>query len=379
MPPQCSPAKDRAIHRWPSLGRAEWPVIDREFWIANTSKGDPFDDPKPADHFAAESIGKFAKGYARWLGFLACRGWLDPEGAPDERLSAARLNAYFKALRDVGNADETVIGRFAELAAAMAILVPARDWRWIRRPGGRTIASRLPRHKRHLVVPHARVLYDWGRKLMDTAMDAIPAMAAALQFRDGLAIAVEAARARRERSMANLQVGTELSRHSDGRWHIHLPAGRVKTKVADSFFLPTDLTAYIDHYLGQVRPFLLDGRASKAVWIGMSGQDLAQKSYSENYGKRAQLRFGISFRPHRSRHAAATSAAMEVPEDPTLAARMLGISSAIAAKHYQRAGATQAARTYDDLISRLQAEAVVRQSYRRRRGNPGNTETGGST
>lgn len=58
---------------------------------------------------------------------------------------------------------------------------------------------------------------------------------------------------------------------------------------------------------------------------------------------------------------------------------MLGISSAIAAKHYQRAGITQAARTYDDLISRLQAEAVVRQSYRRRRGNPGNTETGGST
>ena len=354
---------------WPSRRFAEWPQHDRLAWLAETASGDAFaDTDRPVLTLADASIEKFRKGYGRWLGFLAMHGWLEPDQLPEDRPSAQRLSAYFQALRAVGNSDYTIIGRFSELAAALSILALGRYWRWVRSPGGRSIASRLQRQKRHIVVPHSRVLYKWSCKMMDTAMNQVSDLKQALQFRDGLIIALEAARARRLRSMAGLQVGSELARQPDGRWRITLGPKRVKTGNADSFPFHADLSPYFDYYLGHVRPFLLRGRASTAMWIGLSGQDLSQKSYGENYGLRAKRRFGVRFGPHRSRHAAATSAVMDVPSDPTLAVRMLRIGADVMGKHYDRAEQVQASQSYDIMITCKQAEAIARMGYRRRGG-----------
>jgi len=58
---------------------------------------------------------------------------------------------------------------------------------------------------------------------------------------------------------------------------------------------------------------------------------------------------------------------MNVPEDPTLAARMVGITASVARDHYERAGEVLATKSFSDQPARLQAEAVIRQGYRRRR------------
>ncbi len=357
----------RAI--WPSLPLPEWPEADRQAWRANTERSRRHRRPKPADRYADASLHKFAQGYSRWLGFLAAEGRLDPAIPPGDRITEERLDAYFDALQACDNADYTIVGRFQELAAALAILEPGRDWRWVRGPRGGVIPRHL-RTRRQLVVPHPRVLYRWGCKLMDTASSAGASVAAALQFRDGLIIALEAARARRLRSMAGLQLGTELSRQRDGCWGIDLPPSRVKTRQNDSFSLPAHLTPYIDRYLDEVRPFLLHGRESTAVWIGNNGQDLRQKTYGEMYGLRTRQRFKIRFGPHRNRHAAATAGAIDAPHDPTLVARMLGITPGVVSEAYNRAGQTGAAKSFNTLIDALQAEAITRMGYRKRRPQP---------
>ena len=309
---------------------------------------------------------KFRKGYSRWLGFLAHQGILDHALTPGQRITEEQLDAYFDALQAAGNADHTVVGRFRELASALALLEPGQDWRWVRGPRGGGIPRHL-RTKRQLVVPHPRVLYWWGCKLMDTASAAGSTLGAALQFRDGLIIAIEAARARRLRSMAGLQVGAELRRQPDGCWRIDLPPNRVKTRRSDSFLLPIHLTPFVDRYLGEVRPFLLRGRESSAVWIGNKGQDLSQKTYSEMYGLRAKQRFKIRFGPHRNGHAAATATAIDAPHDPTLAARMMGITPGVVGEAYNRAGQAGAAKVFNKLFDALQHEAIVRMGYRQRR------------
>ena len=157
---------------WPSCRFAEWPQHERHAWLAGTASGDAFEDTdRPAVARAGATIEKFKKGYARWLGFLTMHRWLEPDVLPGDRPTAARLSAYFGALRAAGNRDYTIIGRFSELASALSILAPGRNWRWVRSPGGRSIASRLQRQKRPIVVPHSRVLFKWGRKMMDTAMN----------------------------------------------------------------------------------------------------------------------------------------------------------------------------------------------------------------
>lgn len=354
---------------WPSLPLPQWPEGDQLTWLANTERGRRHRQRKRADHYADASLLKFRKGYSRWLGFLSHQGWLDPMLAPGERVTAERLDVYFDALQGAGNADHTAVGRFRELAVALALLEPEQDWRWVRGPCGGVIPRHL-RSRRQLVVPHPRVLYHWGCELMDTASTAVSSLAAALQFRDGLIIAIEAARARRLRSMAWLQVGTELSRQPDGCWRIDLPPSRVKTQKSDSFRLPVHLTPYVDRYLGEIRPFLLRGRESTAMWIGNMGQDLSQKTYGEMYGLRAKTRFKIRFGPHRSRHAAATAGAIDAPHDPTLVARMLRITPGVAREAYNRAGQAGAAKTFNTLIDALQAEAVIRMGYRRRTFSP---------
>ena len=363
---------------WPVLPLAQWPEADRLAWVANTERGRRHRRPKRADRYADPSLQKFRKGYGRWLGFLKHQGWLDPALPAAQRVTLERLDAYFVTLQAIGNADYTIVGRFQELASALAILQPAQDWRWVRGPRGGVIPHRH-RTRRALVVPHPRVLYRWGCSLMDTAANPAANLAGALQFRDGLIIAIEAARARRLRSMAGLQVGTELTRRPDGCWRIDLPPSRVKTRCPDSFSLPVHLAPYIDRYLGEVRPFLLRGRESAAMWIGKVGQDLSQKTYGEMYGLRAQQRFKVRFGPHRNRHAAATAGAIDAPHDPTLVARMLGISTGVLHDNYQRAGQAGAAGQYNTLIEQLQAEAIIRMGYRQRRPRPQSGDAGDGT
>ena len=46
---------------------------------------------------------------------------------------------------------------------------------------------------------------------------------------------------------------------------------------------------------------------------------------------------------------------------------MLGIIPPVLLQHYERVGQAQAAKSFDRLISQLQADAVMRQAYKRTR------------
>src|SRR5271156_3840114 len=63
-------------------------------------------------------------------------------------------------------------------------------------------------------------------------------------------------------------------------------------------------------------------------------------------------RFGTAFGTHRFRHAVASSAPLMDPENPGLAAGLLGISRDVVQQNYNRANQVHAARTFDALMSR---------------------------
>lgn len=264
-------------------------------------------------------------------------------------MTRRRLRAYFHELRRAGNADYTIIGRFQELEMALKIMAPGQDTSWVRRPDGMSIYALLPKAKRHLMVPDSGVLFEWGLGMMDGADPVAAPDTWRTTYRDGLLIAMLAARGRRRRSMILLRVGKELIRNGDC-YRIEFAPAQVKTNKADRFNLPERLTPYVQRYLDVVRPSLLKGGSYDELWISRLGAPLTAAGLESRIFRLSLKRFGQWFGPHRFRHAIATILALRDPGNPGMAAAMLGISVAVAEEHYKRPGQIQASRTYAQLV-----------------------------
>jgi hypothetical protein len=336
-----------------------WPEGDRAAWVLGCTLGDPFDDPYYGASLRKRSQCKVRKGYGRWLSFLAERGWLDVEQPPLARVTPARLRAYFRALRAAGNADWTIIGRFGELGMAMKILAPGEDVSWIRKPHGVTVYAMLPKTQRALLVPDVRVLFAWGLQMMD---EAAPPLGRhwRISYRDGLLIALFAARGRRLRSMALLGVGHELIER-DGRFRIELTPDQVKIPKPDRFDLPDRLTPYLRRYLDVIRPALLRRREADAFWISKDGGPLTEDAIYSRIRKLSLRRFGQSFGPHRFRHSIGTTAPLLAPGHPGLAAGLLGITADVLEQHYNRSSQCQAGKRFAKLVDQRRQRRSKRQ------------------
>ncbi|MFC7477905.1 tyrosine-type recombinase/integrase [Dankookia sp. GCM10030260] len=326
-----------------------WPAVDQAAWTLGFTPGDPFDDPRYGTELRLGSRTKIRKGYGRWLSFLAKRGWFDPAQPPLARATRPRLRAYFRTLRAAGNADRTIIGRFGELTMALKVLAPGEDVSWVMRPDGVSIYAMLPKAQRMLLVPDADVLFAWGLEMMDEAAARPREPGPLTAYRDGLLIALFAARGRRLRSMALLRVGRELVQRG-GRFRVELTPDQVKTDKPDRFDLPDRLTSYLRHYLDSVRPALLRDRPEDAVWVSAQGGALTEAGIQSRIRRLTRRRFGQAFGPHRFRHAIATTTALHVPTHPGLAAGLLGISSGVLEQHYNRARQCQAATRFAEVI-----------------------------
>lgn len=308
-----------------------WPPHDRALWEAALAPSDPLLDPRPV--LATKTVAKTCQGYGRWLNFLARTGGLDPLGGPADRASPERVGAYLQHLRDLGNRDHTIVSRAAELETALRLMCPDQSWRWIRSPGGVPVRSMLPMRKRIIEVPEAYAVYAWGMQLMDGALVLPGRSRRCVQLRDGLMIALFAARAPRLRSMAALRLGRNLVRHGEA-WRLVLHPEDVKTRRHIEYLLPASLTPWVDRYLGHERVELLQGATHDALWVNWGGEPLGYRGVEKRIRWRSQKRYGQAFGPHRFRHALATSAPIEDPGAPGLAAPILGISGRILALHY---------------------------------------------
>ncbi len=151
--------------------------------------------------------------------------------------------------------------------------------------------------------------------------------------------------------MHGLGIGQELVWRG-GVYRIELGSELVKTNKPDRFDLPERLIPYVRRYLDEIRPTLLDGRIDDALWINRRGTRLTDRAIQHIVAKRSQARFGYAFGPHAFRDALATTAALRAPGNPALAAAVLGVSTGIVERHYNRAGQLHAVRSLTAMVER---------------------------
>ena len=339
---------------------ADWPALDRAAWAEALRPGDMFDDDAgPASNWRQDTLDKVMNGYGIWLMFLAATGRLDATADPAARVTPANLGAYVEAMRGAVR-QTTIVSRVTDLAAALRVMGPRADRRLLDLTLARLRAEPRDRKpKLHRMVTADR-LYRLGCRIMADA----PAMADQNYrwpafYRDGLLIALLAARPLRLRSLVSLTLGDSIVR-GDGVWLLRVPADAMKTRRVFEAPLPRSLTAALDRYVAEIRPALLGKHETDAFWVTIRGGAMSRPGVRARVCELTQEHFGESVHPHLFRHCAATSIAVFDPVHVRLAAQLLGHTDLSGVeKHYNMARMVDASRAHGAVLRRLRRDTAT--------------------
>ncbi len=87
-------------------------------------------------------------------------------------------------------------------------------------------------------------------------------------------------------------------------------------------------------------------RSCDAFWLDKYGEPLSAGNIADMIHRQSKRSFGMSFGPHRFRHAMGTTAPLTDPAHPGVAAAVLGISSHMVEQHYNRASQADVAESF---------------------------------
>jgi integrase len=336
-----------------SLPFADWPAADRVAWQAATEAGDLFDGSGPAAGWAPSTRAGVCYDYGRWLMFLARHEPVTLDQPLALRPTPERIGAYLNHLATtVGSVSRH--GYLRHLADALRVMAPGQDWTWLRRVVARLEAQRRPRPKPPRLIEAGR-LVELGYALMQAAErrldEAENDTTALLDYRDGLMIALLAARPLRRRNLAMITIGRQLIRVGDA-WHLVFAADETKTGQPIEAVLPDRLVPYLVRYLGAVRPRFPGADRHAGLWAGLKGRAITGQAIYDAITQRTRAAFGRAINPHLFRDCAATTIAIKAPDQIGVARDLLGHASLVTTEQYYNQ-----ARSID--ASRLLARVLV--------------------
>jgi hypothetical protein len=310
------------------LPESEWPAVDRQAWNAARQKGDIFGETGRAANWSAASEIVFTGRYGRWLGWVLRANSVATAMSLGERVTRETVHQFLEHLTASGNSGVTIHAQVRSLLTGMLMFAPETDWNWLRIVETNLRRTMKPSvDKRHQVRP-IRELFAYGLRLMEEAekSKSLDRVSVAIQYRDGLLIAIFSSRAPRRGVVTLMEIGTHLIREGDLYWLVfdetEMKGGRSSDK-----YLPTVLTPYMTRYLDYHRRSLLrdpEGLSDLlGVWIGEHARPIGGPGIRSAVCKRTEAEFGVAIPPHRFRDCLATSFAYEDPANLRAATSVL--------------------------------------------------------
>jgi integrase len=309
-----------------------------------------------AQDWSDVTVRKVASGYGRWLVWLDAQKLLRADQPPGARVDRERVRAYAE---EGGRTCRpyTVSNHLQDLANALRVLAPQDDWRWLHKAAAAIARTSFCKDKRaRLRTPGE--LIALGQRLMDQADAATSwsTLRRAVQFRDGLMIALLASRPIRMRNLASMQLGTHLVER-DGAYWLLFQGHETKSGAPYEAVLPASLLSHLRQYLDVHRPRLVLGEKGQAdpslaaVWVSEVGTKLDQGVVGVRVRKHTKKAFGLSITPHLFRDAAATEIAINNPAYIDDARHLLGQASPkTTERYYNQAHSLMASRAYHRVL-----------------------------
>ena len=199
---------------------------------------------------------------------------------------------------------------------------------------------------------------------METAEAEPTLLKAATRYRDGLIVAFLAGNPIRLRNLAGLELHRTLVPRANG-WWVQFPAEETKARKPIESPWPAALVPMLDTYLETYRPELMRRRGywsktvGDALWVSSDGSPLGHSRFYACIVQHTQAAFGERIGPHKFRHVAATSIAIEDPENVGIIPSLLGNSEAVAQRYYNRARALDGARRVQAVVAGLREGRLV--------------------
>ena len=342
----------------------QWPMTDQSAWGTAMATGDRFDGRGAASHWSPASKNSISAAYGRWLGFLVQNFPLALNQAPVERVTPNSIGAYIDQLNNEVTASTTHI-YIDHLLCALRVMGPSHDWNWLRSVVSRLKRDVIPKAKRHRMVDSGR-LFDLGITLMertDLQSDVKP-LDKAILYRDGLLIAILAARPLRRRALSIVRIGQHILRIGD-HYTFTFSSADTKNKQPIDYVLPVKLTSYLDRYLGHYRGLFLNAENHDGLWVSAKGNPLSASSIYRRVILRTHEAFGFSMNPHLFRDCAATTLAIHKPEHVLVGAGLLGHSDLRTIhQHYIHVQTTKAGNAHQTVMRKLRRRLATRSTRR---------------
>ena len=328
-----------------------WPESDWIAWHDATVKGDIFDDGGEAAHWSEGSRRKNLYGYGRWLEHLARTDASTLSLEPAERVTFERVHDYVATLTSQIS-PAGVFHYVSQLYDTIRVMAPDRDWLWLKELKRRLSQRVKPQSKRHLVVDTTRLVM-LGEELMRHAEQTEPhtrPLVRAIQYRDGLMIALLALRPLRRHNFADIRLGQELRRNGES-WALVFEAGATKNGCALDFTFPNALDRGLKRYLEVYRPMFKDSDLHVGLWASAKGCPMTPEAIYERITKHTTAAFGRSISPHLFRDCAATTIALRDPKHIGIARDLLGHKDLrTTQRYYNQAGQIEAGRRHQSTL-----------------------------
>ena len=348
------------------LPLAQWPPGDQCLWLQCCKGQGPYGPENRAVRWSTRRCKIVEDAYGRFLSWRKQIGGLERVTGPASRITPDVVAAFMKHMSEHGLSSVSIGMQLGALSSIAQAFAPDADWNWLKRKYFRQKHRAKPsRDKRTRVVP-APALYALGVSLMETATDGArhtQPFFTASQYRDGLIIALMAARPLRIRNFQDLELQRTLIYRS-GKYWLVFDEDETKTGRPIDVKVPEQLTSYLENYLRLHRLTLLNKRTAgtkqtMAFWVSRSGQKMKEDVMRASIERRTKLAFGHAINPHLFRDCAATSFATDDPEHVRCIAPLLGHSMlATSETHYNQATMLTAARTFSSNIMKIRNDLL---------------------
>jgi integrase len=288
----------------------------------------------------------------RFLGFLQRRGRLEHDASAAAQVTDAKVEAYVADLttrvRSV-----TVWNCTYKLRRAAELLAPAADFSWLAEIEKDLALVMEPRSKFDRLLFTDRLVEAGLALLAEAKAFAKNDLARARGVRNGLMIAFLALCPNRLKNFAALEIRRTF-KEVHGSWWIVLPSISTKSRRPDERRVPNLLRPFVDLYINEARPVLLESKPqTNSLWISSTtGGPLTAKNLGTLVSKLTLETLGVNVSPHLFRTAAATTAAAYGGSTPHLASALLNHTDPrVTEAHYNRATSISAARIYADITN----------------------------
>ncbi len=336
MHPSKDPARKR-LHEWPEPDRAAW---QRAIRVGHLRVRGGL-----AAKWREPTRRKVISAYGRYLTFLERHDWLSDANGPGDRVTIDRIEAYLKELEQQDVAPLTVRGLILDLAELLRVTAPGFDAKWLYDLQSDIAADAEPRRDKRAKLRHPQELLALGLRTTKEAphrryREKDHWLA---EWRDGLMLAILAARPLRLRTFAAIRIGVEL-RRADTHYELAIGADALKTGGYYDASLPAALSPLIERYIGEIRPALLRGRESDKLWLTTKGSDMTAYMIYIRLRELTLRELGVAINVHMLRDCMITAIASDDPANIMMGMPMLQHRSpGTMTKHYNQAKQVEAA------------------------------------